>query len=477
VLAVHVPVMTTQEGKIEYPGDPMCLYAALSFSVSQAVRARSAALGAGDPYNDLCPRWGKLPSLEYRLRAADDNSWRDHEAADPNTDQTIYAPGVWNDESRHDFVERVLKTVQPRVVLLSAVSPAHRYALDIARTIRRHAPDALIVLGGRHADETLRYREAPPDGQLDLAESGTLRVIADGRAEPVIDFVVSGDGYFALDLLLRAISLSMDLESKIASVADVIGALESLAALDGPVPGQAVLAALDGHQAHVFPLRGRPFDLAELPSPYAAFAIRARFPIFPARDGTVCLTAHIMTANACPYHCYYCSESAHVAGRVIHFARHAAQAALDRVLEYVSYGAQAMFFDDSILCGGNTRLMVEFCGALAQAKAEHPANRWLRDEADWQRLDNLQWGAQLTNRATRRWSCCGRCTARGAPISISASKACRPPSCARFTRTSSTPTARLGPTKFTRRCSWRRKPASAWARRCSLAWTAKRAPR
>ena len=30
VLAIQAPVMTTHEGKIEYPGDPMCLYSALS---------------------------------------------------------------------------------------------------------------------------------------------------------------------------------------------------------------------------------------------------------------------------------------------------------------------------------------------------------------------------------------------------------------------------------------------------------------
>jgi len=36
--------MTTQEGKIEYPGDPMCLYSALSLAVDQAVKAKRAPL-------------------------------------------------------------------------------------------------------------------------------------------------------------------------------------------------------------------------------------------------------------------------------------------------------------------------------------------------------------------------------------------------------------------------------------------------
>ena len=393
VLAVHTPVMTTQEGKIEYPGDPMCLYSALSLAVDQAVKAKHAALAHNDPYNDVCPRWGDLPSQDYRFRA-DDSGVRDYASPTLNTDQTVYAPGVWNEQVKRDFVENVLNVLQPRVVLISSVSPGHRYALDIAYTVRRHLPDALIVLGGRHGDETMRYRDAT--GQLDTAPSSTLQVMADGRAEPVIDFVLSGDGYFALDLLMKAISIAMDLERKTARVADVVRTLDELAPLVGPAPGQAVIAALDGERGHVFPLRGRPFDLAELPSPYRAFAIRARFPIFPAGDGSVRRTAHVMTVNACPYHCYYCSESAAVAGRPIRFNRDPVQAALDRVFEYVSYGAEALFFDDPIFCGGNTRLMFDFCVALAEAQLHHPDNPWLKEAADWSRLDDLVWGAQLT---------------------------------------------------------------------------------
>ncbi len=393
VLAIHAPVMTTQEGKIEYPGDPMCLYSALSLAVDQAVKAKRAVLTHDDPYNDVCPRWGDLPSREYRRRVSD-SGIRDYSDPALNTDQTIYAPGIWNQATKRHFIDHVLNVLKPCVVLISAVSPGHRYALDIARTIRHHLPGALIILGGRHADETMHYLDAT--GQLDAATSSTLRVMAEGRAEPVIDFVLSGDGYFSLDLLMKAISIAMDMELKTASVSDVVRVLDQLAALVGPVVGQAVIAALEGEHVHVFPLRGRPFDLAELPSPYHAFAMRARFPIFPADDGAVRRTAHMMTVNVCPYHCYYCSESASVAGRPVRFNHDPVRAVLDRVLEYVGYGAEAMFFDDSIFCGGNAKLMFDLCTALAEARVNHPANPWLEDAAGWTRLEDLQWGAQLT---------------------------------------------------------------------------------
>ena len=406
VLAIQAPVMTTQEGKIEYPGDPMCLYSALSVAVDQAVKAKRAALGEGDPYNDLCPQWGDLPTQEYRLSVSDsgvrDGSTELAEVySDPllNTDQTIFAPGIWNAQVKQYFVEHVLKVIEPRVVLISTVSPGHRYAIDIARTIRQHLPDTLIVLGGPHVDETLRYEDETQ--QLELAHSGTLQAIADGRVEPVFDFLIGGDGYYALDLLMKAISIAMEMDGKTARVPDIVNVLDALAPRVGRAPGQAVIAAIDGAHVHAYPLRGRQIDLGELPSPYRAFAMRARFPIFQAADGSVQRTAHIMATTACPYHCCYCSEANIVVGQIEKFVRDPIQAALDRVCEYVRYGAEAMFFDDSIFWAGNTRQMAEFCNTLTAFKVDAATRRpeyhpWLKDASDWKRLIKLQWGAQLT---------------------------------------------------------------------------------
>ena len=91
-------------------------------------------------------------------------------------------------------------------------------------------------------------------------------------------------------------------------------------------------------------------DLAVLPSPYQAFAIRAMFPIFQ-RDGRVLRTAHFMVTNACTYHCYFCSEGVTVVGTFRSYNTDGIQRALEKVVEYVSYGAEALFFDDSIFLG------------------------------------------------------------------------------------------------------------------------------
>jgi len=397
VLAVLAPVMSTNEGKIEFPGDPMALYAALSHSIDQAAQARLHGLKPTSPYNDLCPQWGYLPMDEYR-QSVDSNGIRQYDTPILNTDQTVFDPRVWNEKIKEYFVSVVLKNVCPKVVLISAVSPAHRYAIDIARTVRGHLPDCIIVLGGRHTDETLRLD--PETQELTLQPSSTLRKIMDGTIEPVIDFAISGEGYYALDVLMKAISLAMDIPTKTVNVTSILDVLTDFAPLLGPVPGQAIIAAPYPETIHYWPLSGYKIDLSALPSPYKAFAIRARFPIFET-DGHVSRTAHFMVTNACPYHCLYCSEGTSVVGSFNSFKDESIDQAIDRLLEYIQYGAEAVFFDDSLFWGGNVGLIINFC------------REWIkiREQAAWENtsevtvmgrtvnrrdLLNLEWGAQLT---------------------------------------------------------------------------------
>jgi radical SAM superfamily enzyme YgiQ (UPF0313 family) len=397
VLAVLAPVMSTNEGKIEFPGDPMILYSALSHAVDQVVYARKQGISSASRYNDLCPQWGYLPSAEYR-RNVDDNGIRQYDAPLLNTDQTVFDPRVWNESIKEYFVNEVLKNVQPRVVLISAVSPAHRYALDIAHTVREHLPGCLIILGGRHADETIRLD--PVTQELVLQPSSTLSKIADGSIQPVIDFIIAGEGYYALDVLMKAISLAMDIPSKTVNANSVLDVLTDYSPLLGPVPGQAIIIASCPDMVHYWPIAGYKIDLSALPSPYRAFAIRAHFPIFET-ERHISRTAHFMVTNACPYHCFYCSEGVSVVGSFNSFKDESLDQAIERMLEYVEYGAEAFFFDDSIFWGGNVGLIINFCREWIKLRDEaawhsSPEITLMGKKIDRRKLLSLEWGAQLT---------------------------------------------------------------------------------
>ena len=399
VLSILAPVMSTTEGKIEFPGDPMCLYSALSYAIGQAVNTRQAGICEEAPYNDLCPQWGYLPSAEYRAQA-DVNGIREYGGALLNTDQTIFDPRVWNEQVKKYFIEKVLKVMRPKVVLISSVSPAHRYAIDMARVVREHLPDCLIVLGGRHVDETMHFDEITR--QIALEPSSAVVKILNGVIEPVFDFLIAGDGYYALDLLMKVISISMDLESKTVTARSVIESLSRFAPLFNPIPGNSLIVGLDlGVTAHAWLVNSKiKLDLSILPSPYQAFAVRAMFPIF-IHAGRVLRTAHFMVTNSCTYHCYFCSEGVTVVGGFRSFSAEGIQRALERVVEYVEYGAEALFFDDSIFWGGNFGNVVNFCRELIHLRemAKNSPSKIIRifgREVEAQKIVDLMWGAQFT---------------------------------------------------------------------------------
>lgn len=113
-------------------------------------------------------------------------------------------------------------------------------------------------------------------------------------------------------------------------------------------------------------------------------------------------TAHFMVSNACPYRCNFCSESSQLGSGLKRFKNDAIGAAAERVCEYVSYGAESLFFDDSVFWSGRYRDIENFCEELSRIRRDESGSlepryrRFVREEGDVQRLRDLQWGAQLT---------------------------------------------------------------------------------
>ena len=192
----------------------------------------------------------------------------------------------------------------------------------------------------------------------------------------------------------------MDIPTKTADVSSVLDVLSDFSPLLGSVPGQALITAPRPDTLHLWPINGHKIDLSALASPYKAFAIRARFPIFET-DGHTSRTAHFMVSNACPYHCMYCSEGVSVVGNFNTFDDNSINLALERMIEYVQYSAEAAFFDDSIFWGGNVGLIINFCREWIKvhekaAWENTPEITLFGKTVDRRKLLNLEWGAQIT---------------------------------------------------------------------------------
>jgi radical SAM superfamily enzyme YgiQ (UPF0313 family) len=395
ILAALAPAITDVESEVTYPGDPVCLYTALSVMVSRATASAAMPPGPEAPYSDLYPECYRPPGSACRSHVHDSGVRPPAQDRAATSDDLIFDPRVWS-ESVSQLFEAELRRRGPRVVLISSVSLAHRYALRMARIVKSVDSSCLVVFGGRHVDETVRYDRVT--GSVRLEPSSTISVMADGKVPRDVDFLVSGEGPYALDLLMRAIALSMDVQTKTASVADVVRALTLLAS-EGAVPGRSLVIAVDGSDLHAFPLNGPGYSMLDLPSPYSLFAIRARFAIFTDEAGNSRRTAHMILSNACPFNCVFCSEPSRVVGSMRSPRAGHVGAAVSRVCEYVSYGADSIFFDDSIFWSGNWALIKDFCQLLDEVRSDVTsplAKPWIVRREDARRLRDLEWGAQFT---------------------------------------------------------------------------------
>ncbi len=402
VLSILAPAMISHEGNIEYPGDPVCLYAGISKMISGVEASLNSPFSSEDGYHDYCPQLGRLPDIHYRLQQGNSTKRTQNTSWDKlNTDQTVFDPRAWNEDTKSELLT-ILKERSPVVVLISSVSCAHRYALAIAREVKKYSPSTIVVLGGRHADETVQYD--PKTDLVTYSYSSTVRSICDGRTSHNIDFIVSRDGAYCLDYLMKALSLAFDPVERIIDRASISDALQHMAREYHDVRGQSILTWLTPEEPKPILFQGSRYTLSDIPHIYHAFAIRAHFPIFTDHEDKVLRTAHVLTTDACPYQCSFCSEGIGVMGRMNKLSRQPAETMIERVKQLADYGAGSLFFDDSVMFGGNMVAIRQFSFLLAELKeglsenalAEAKPPDGILTETGLANICKMQWGAQLT---------------------------------------------------------------------------------
>ena len=77
--------------------------------------------------------------------------------------------------------------------------------------------------------------------------------MAAAKVPRVIDIVVSGEAYFSLDVLMRALALSVDVDSGRVNRAEIVPSLQTIVAMDGSVPGNSLIVVRDHDHLHAFP--------------------------------------------------------------------------------------------------------------------------------------------------------------------------------------------------------------------------------
>lgn len=255
----------------------------------------------------------------------------------------------------------LLKREKPNVLLLGAMTLCMPGAIACANVAREiFGKDIMIVLGGRHASETIYLWNAKARQPEDIIHhrASPSRLIRSGRIPPVFDAVVSGEGEFVI----------AELGEIVAQERGPYNPREIFHKLDIRTPGNWIVS-LPGEGCDIVSV-GNPIDPNDFMSLARLFGVTASFEIFGGK-----LTAHVFSdvGPGCVYDCEFCSERRSVTGGLKDVTKGAGRLyrQLDDAVSVIEEdcpgrGASA-FVEDSVLLGGSPRALDELCELLENA--------------------------------------------------------------------------------------------------------------
>lgn len=264
--------------------------------------------------------------------------------------------------------EAKLRTEKPNVLFIGAMSLALPGAVEVAKKAREIlGNDVLIVLGGRHATETI-YKDAPDKDLVQLGIPGQERLLPikhhagsplllmqKGKIPLVFDMVVAGQGEDIITKIGEA-------AEKAANAGNVRNIYPHLSELE-TAKGDWIAGYIDRFDIKTIQGAGQEIDYNGMASPASLFGVRAAFDVFEGNP-----TAHVFsdTGMGCVYSCNFCSEAKEVVGKPYDM-----KGAPDRLYAQMKQAAQVMeedypdkrptaFVEDSIILGGDPKNLERF---------------------------------------------------------------------------------------------------------------------
>ena len=247
--------------------------------------------------------------------------------------------------------EKLLAEIKPNILLIGAMSICLPGAVACAKRAKELLGDSIcIVLGGRHASETIYQGQ---DGRIVNHPGSPLRLMAESRIPQVFDLVISGEGEHIIAWIGEKIS---DMDSRKIQPAMVSSYLQG----SFQVPGKWIMGWLNEEEIRTIKGGGENFDRNFLASPVEMFGVSSSFNVFHSR-----LTAHIFsdTGSGCVYDCKFCSERRSATGPLVQ-----TETGGNRLFKQMkdtvsviqadnpSFGASAFIEDSTILGGSNIAL-------------------------------------------------------------------------------------------------------------------------
>ena len=189
--------------------------------------------------------------------------------------------------------EALLLAQKPNLVLIGAMTLCMPGAVHCAQRVRELlGTSALIVLGGRHVNETLYLDNEKTRNSMTVRhhKASPGRLIREHKIPPLFDIIISGEGELVITAIGEALARSKEVNVK--NIAEL---------LETDIPGLwiADFPGIDTTLASC----GVRLDQNQLPSAIKAFGVQSSFNVFQGR-----LTSHVFCyiGRGCFHDCACC---------------------------------------------------------------------------------------------------------------------------------------------------------------------------
>ncbi|MFA4996337.1 MAG: B12-binding domain/radical SAM domain-containing protein [Patescibacteria group bacterium] len=257
------------------------------------------------------------------------------------------------------YFEELLARERPNLLLIGAMTMCFPGAIACAKLARQMFGESIyIVLGGRHASETIYTDKARTC--VKHHNGSPLKLISEGKIDNVFDLIVSGEGEFVIAKVGEVIA---DLAGRNDSWITPALMLENIS----NIPGNWIAGCVtDGHMKTIIS-KGITFDRDRLPSPAKMFGIGTGFDVFQGA-----LTGHAFSdmGTGCIYDCGFCSERTSVCGPLSQVKTSSNRLFRqlmdihDVIKEDTPGRRTSAFIEDSIILGGLTSQLTKLNSIL-----------------------------------------------------------------------------------------------------------------
>lgn len=319
----------------QYYGLRFCAIAAPHWACSQEDSTQRLSLNSRTPF-----------SLQNAMRCLADKAQKGELVCNWEDSRLLSESILLFDDYEDNItvLKERLEAIRPNVLFLGSMTLSFPGAVRIAQTAKRmFGDDVLVVLGGKHVNETFYMDGKNPSHH----KASPLKLMQSKKIDRVFDLAVSGDGEY---VSLRIAEMVGDLLKKGLPPSSILTCMDRVSSADGTW----CLGWIDESNEIKTIVGSSPIDRNQLPIPAEVFGVDSRFPIF----GTD-YTAHVYSdsGRGCLRDCSFCSERRSVAGPV-----QQASTGADRIFRQLCAAKQigdenqcsmSAFVEDSILLTGN----------------------------------------------------------------------------------------------------------------------------